>query len=198
MVEGEKIKCTWKAVFPALFHLVQFQTQWSHAETALFIAMYCLKHGIYCKFWLEKKWQLCVFSLLCIFQGYQKKNSQPFTYCTYRIAHTINFSKHSGSQRSISIHFGKMKEQQIFLENYFLSLAEAFDKRFDIGLTSNMPLSAEGQVFFFFVWRSQEKFNRETFNSVMKKEVNSAIPCLKSNRISNLINYFCSQRLSWL
>lgn len=141
----------------------------------------------------------CVYLVCCVFfKVTRKRTVSHFAYYTYRIAHTINFSKHSGSQRSISIHFGKMKEQQIFLENYFLSLAEAFDKRFDIGLTSNMPLSAEGQVFFFFVWRSQEKFNRETFNSVMKKEVNSAIPCLKSNRISNLINYFCSQRLSWL
>lgn len=93
----------------------------------------------------------CVFRFLLISQGQQEKGSQPFTYFTHRAAQTIHFSKHSGSQRSISIHFGKMKELQIFLENYFLSLAEAFDKHFDIRLTSNMPLSAEGQVFFLFV-----------------------------------------------
>jgi len=46
-----------------------------------------------------------------------------------------------------------MKELQVFLENHSLPLAEAFDKCFDIGLTSNISLLAEEQsgLFFLFV-----------------------------------------------
>lgn len=92
------------------------------------------------------KWQLHELSFLFFAQGYQNKDSHPSTYFTYRIANSIDLSVHSGYQRSTPLHFCEMKELQTFLENNSLLLAEVFDKCFDIGLTSNMPLLAEKTV----------------------------------------------------
>lgn len=139
---------------------------------------------------LGSRCQLHVFSLSFVSQGHQNEDRRLFAYFTYWVAQNIQFSVHSGTQRSIPLHFCKMKELHIFLENHSLPLAEAFDKCLDVGQVICHFL--QNRQVFLFVCLFEEAMRSSTKKLITclihEKGGQPAVSCLKSCGVSALLN----------